>query len=36
MVRMFILVAILAWRAPAAAGTPPRKVFIAGDSTASH
>ena len=36
MVRMFILVAILACRAPAAAGTPPRQVFIAGDSTASH
>ena len=36
MVRMFILVAIFACCAPAAAGTPPRQVFIAGDSTASH
>ena len=36
MMRMFILVAIFACCAPAAAGTPPRQVFIAGDSTASH
>ena len=36
MARMFILVAIFACCAPTAAGTPPRQVFIAGDSTASH